>query len=125
MPELYALSEDGEHMFCRPIVYIEGHRVRILCRSYSIHIWQVDTTGFKTKTKVKELVKKLFCRVEGAAGASWLDQLVWLIRGHRCDQDLSRFLTQARKANPGGTLSFHDIDELGFPAVGLPATELR
>jgi hypothetical protein len=39
LTEISVRSEAGEERFCRPIVYIEGSSVRILCRSYGIHIW--------------------------------------------------------------------------------------
>ena len=39
LTEISVRSEAGEERFCRPIVYIEGRSVRILCRSYGIHIW--------------------------------------------------------------------------------------
>ena len=39
LTEISVRSEAGEERFCRPIVYIEGSSVRIICRSYGIHIW--------------------------------------------------------------------------------------
>lgn len=43
LPNISCLSEAGEERFCRPLVYIEGNSVRILCRSYGIHIWMLET----------------------------------------------------------------------------------
>ena len=42
LPQLSLRTPAGEERFCKPIVYIEGRSVRILCRSYGIHFWMLE-----------------------------------------------------------------------------------
>ena len=53
-------SEAGEERFCRPIVYIEGSSVRILCRSYGIHIWMFEAGARVTLAQLGWLVAQMF-----------------------------------------------------------------
>ena len=52
----------GEERFCKPIVYIEGHSVRILCRSYGIHFWMLEAAPDDAPAQVLGRVSDMFWR---------------------------------------------------------------
>ena len=60
LTEISVRSEAGEERFCRPIVYIEGRSVRILCRSYGIHIWLFEADAHMSLMTLGGRVAEMF-----------------------------------------------------------------
>ena len=52
----------GEERFCKPIVYIEGRSVRILCRSYGIHFWMLEAAPDDEPAQLLWMVGDMFWR---------------------------------------------------------------
>ena len=62
LPQLSLRTPAGEERFCKPIVYIEGRSVRILCRSYGIHFWMLEAAPDETPAQLVWRVGDMFWR---------------------------------------------------------------
>jgi hypothetical protein len=62
LPQLSLRTPAGEERFCKPIVYIEGRSVRILCRSYGIHFWMLEAAPDDEPAQLFGMVGDMFWR---------------------------------------------------------------
>ena len=62
LPQLSLRTPAGEERFCKPIVYIEGRSVRILCRSYGIHFWMLEAAPDDEPAQLYRTVGDMFWR---------------------------------------------------------------
>ena len=62
LSKLSVRTPAGEERFCKPIVYIEGRSVRILCRSYGIHFWMLEAAPDDEPAQLVWMVGDMFWR---------------------------------------------------------------